>query len=214
MKRHAIATGCQVVTVRTGDEPSGESRVLATWNDGDARRAIVEFVEQRVADAVPVEERIAVFDNDGTLWCEKPMPIQADFILRRLAEMAEADPEPARPPALEGRVRARLRLARQGARRALRGRRHERADAPGRRPRRVRRASASRTSRPSRTRSCATTQHPTLGRGVPRMRRTRRWSSCSATWRRTASRTTSPRAAAATSCGRSARRCTASRASG
>jgi phosphoglycolate phosphatase-like HAD superfamily hydrolase len=34
-----------------------------------------------------------VFDNDGTLWCEKPMPIQADFILRRLFEMAQADPE-------------------------------------------------------------------------------------------------------------------------
>jgi phosphoserine phosphatase len=33
-----------------------------------------------------------VFDNDGTLWCEKPMPIQADFILRRLFEMAETDP--------------------------------------------------------------------------------------------------------------------------
>jgi phosphoglycolate phosphatase-like HAD superfamily hydrolase len=34
-----------------------------------------------------------VFDNDGTLWCEKPLPIQADFILRRLSEMAEADPQ-------------------------------------------------------------------------------------------------------------------------
>ena len=33
-----------------------------------------------------------MFDNDGTLWCEKPLPIQADFILRRLHEMAEADP--------------------------------------------------------------------------------------------------------------------------
>jgi hypothetical protein len=40
---------------------------------------------------------LAVFDNDGTLWCEKPMPIQLDFILRRLGEMAEAD------PALRGR---------------------------------------------------------------------------------------------------------------
>jgi phosphoserine phosphatase len=40
---------------------------------------------------VPVEERIAVFDNDGTLWVEKPMPIQLDFILRRLVEMADAD---------------------------------------------------------------------------------------------------------------------------
>jgi hypothetical protein len=40
---------------------------------------------------VPVEDRVAVFDNDGTLWCEKPMPIQLDFILRRLVEMADAD---------------------------------------------------------------------------------------------------------------------------
>jgi phosphoserine phosphatase len=68
------------------------TNVLATWNDGAARRAVVEFVERTVSGGVPVEERVAVFDNDGTLWCEKPMPIQADFILRRLAEMAQADP--------------------------------------------------------------------------------------------------------------------------
>jgi phosphoserine phosphatase len=67
--------------------------MLTGWSDGAAKRAVVEFVERTVADAVPVEERIAVFDNDGTLWCEKPMPIQADFILRRLYEMAEADPK-------------------------------------------------------------------------------------------------------------------------
>ena len=42
---------------------------------------------------VPVAERVAAFDNDGTLWCEKPMPIQADFVLRRLSEMADAHPE-------------------------------------------------------------------------------------------------------------------------
>ena len=65
--------------------------VLARWTDGAAKRAIVEFVGRTVADRVPVEERVAVFDNDGTLWCEKPMPIQADFILRRLFEMAQAD---------------------------------------------------------------------------------------------------------------------------
>jgi hypothetical protein len=35
---------------------------------------------------------VAVFDDDGTLWCEKPMPIQLDFILRRLVAMAEAEP--------------------------------------------------------------------------------------------------------------------------
>jgi phosphoglycolate phosphatase-like HAD superfamily hydrolase len=41
---------------------------------------------------VAPEERVAVFDNDGTLWCEKPVPIQMDFILRRFVEMARADP--------------------------------------------------------------------------------------------------------------------------
>jgi hypothetical protein len=45
---------------------------LLSWNDGTARRAIVDFVQG--AGAVPAEERVAVFDNDGTLWCEKPIP--------------------------------------------------------------------------------------------------------------------------------------------
>src|SRR5450755_4428041 len=72
---------------------SVQTELLTSWNPGAARRAVVEFVERTLSDDVPVEERIAVFDNDGTLWCEKPMPIQADFILRRLFEMAQADPD-------------------------------------------------------------------------------------------------------------------------
>jgi hypothetical protein len=68
---------------------------LPSWRDGPAKRAIVEFVAQvrgeSGSEPVPVAERLAVFDNDGTLWCEKPMPIQLDFILRRLVEMVEAD---------------------------------------------------------------------------------------------------------------------------
>ena len=68
---------------------------LVSWRDGSARQAIVEFVDRVRGSAgtppVPIEERIAVFDNDGTLWCEKPMPIQLDFILRRFAEMVAAD---------------------------------------------------------------------------------------------------------------------------
>jgi phosphoserine phosphatase len=80
----------------TEDASAGLVGGLSSWRDGSARRAIVEFVA-RVCGAdgsepVPVEDRLAVFDNDGTLWCEKPMPIQLDFILRRLVEMAEADP--------------------------------------------------------------------------------------------------------------------------
>ena len=62
---------------------------LAGWNDTPARHAIEEFID--AARELPPEERVAVFDNDGTLWCEQPMPIQLDFILRRLGEMAEAD---------------------------------------------------------------------------------------------------------------------------
>jgi len=71
---------------------NGAEQVLASWKDGAARRAVVEFTERTVSAGVPAAERVAVFDNDGTLWCEKPMPIQADFILRRLSEMAQADP--------------------------------------------------------------------------------------------------------------------------
>src|SRR3954466_5032599 len=64
---------------------------LSSWTDGPARTAIIDFVT-RACDEVPVAERVAVFDNDGTLWCEQPLPIQADFILRRLAQMAAGDP--------------------------------------------------------------------------------------------------------------------------
>ena len=66
---------------------------LDSWNEGAAKKAIVAFVAQTVSGGLPVEERVAVFDNDGTLWCEKPLRIQADFILRRLFEMADAHPE-------------------------------------------------------------------------------------------------------------------------
>lgn len=69
---------------------------LPTWTDGPTKNAIVAFVERTCAEGsptwVPPQERVAVFDNDGTLWCEKPMPIQLDFILRRLDAMALADP--------------------------------------------------------------------------------------------------------------------------
>jgi phosphoserine phosphatase len=74
--------------------PAGDP--LPSWRAGASKRAIQEFVERVTAedspDHVPPPERVAVFDNDGTLWCEKPMPIQADFIVRRLAAMADQDP--------------------------------------------------------------------------------------------------------------------------
>jgi len=69
---------------------------LDAWADGAAKNAIVDFVDRVTAEGssgfVEPEARVAVFDNDGTLWCEKPMYIQLDFLLRRFAEQARADP--------------------------------------------------------------------------------------------------------------------------
>ena len=72
---------------------------LPGWTDGATRAAILEFVRSVTEPGdsfVPPAERVAVFDNDGTLWCEKPMYPQADFLLRRWAEMAQAHPGLAR----------------------------------------------------------------------------------------------------------------------
>jgi phosphoserine phosphatase len=69
--------------------------VLASWRSGATRDAIIDFVE-RVSgdgpDALPPAERIAVFDNDGTLWTEKPIPTQLHFIVMEWAEAAKKDP--------------------------------------------------------------------------------------------------------------------------
>lgn len=69
---------------------------LASWRDGAGKAAILDFVAavttEGGADFVPAAERIAVFDNDGTLWCEQPAQPQVLFALDRAAELAAADP--------------------------------------------------------------------------------------------------------------------------
>jgi phosphoserine phosphatase len=73
-----------------------EEALLASWRDGAARRAIVGFVRSAGTEGspefVPPPERVAVFDNDGTLWSEKPVPVQLDFTLARMTEQAAGDP--------------------------------------------------------------------------------------------------------------------------
>ncbi len=73
-----------------------KTQILPSWNAGLARKAIVEFVarvtDEKSADYVPPQARIAVFDNDGTLWCEQPVQVQLFFAFARLDEMAEHDP--------------------------------------------------------------------------------------------------------------------------
>jgi phosphoglycolate phosphatase-like HAD superfamily hydrolase len=70
---------------------------LPSWNEGAAKQSIVDFVKRVTTpgskDFVPVPERIAVFDNDGTLWCEQPMPVQFYFALDRVKQLAPQHPE-------------------------------------------------------------------------------------------------------------------------
>jgi phosphoserine phosphatase len=69
--------------------------MLESWNEGKAKEAIVDFVTSATTPAsgfVEVADRIATFDNDGTLWVEQPMPPQFDFVFRHWAEEIKADP--------------------------------------------------------------------------------------------------------------------------
>ncbi|RKG99410.1 haloacid dehalogenase-like hydrolase [Corallococcus sp. CA053C] len=68
---------------------------LPSWNDGPVKQSIVGFVSRVTTegspDFLPVEERIAVFDNDGTLWQEKPA-VQGAFLVERVRALADKDP--------------------------------------------------------------------------------------------------------------------------
>ena len=69
--------------------------VLASWNGGKAKDAILDFVTRATTDGpdfVATADRIATFDNDGTLWVEQPLPPQFDFVFGKWAEEIKADP--------------------------------------------------------------------------------------------------------------------------
>jgi phosphoglycolate phosphatase-like HAD superfamily hydrolase len=70
---------------------------LASWNDGPAKQAIVEFVKATTTEGspqfVPPEERVATFDQDGTLWVEHPMYTQVMYCLERVPTLVKAKPE-------------------------------------------------------------------------------------------------------------------------
>lgn len=70
---------------------------LPSWNEGEARQSIIDFVQGVTTtgstDFVPIAERIAVFDNDGTLWAEQPVYVQAQFAFDQLKVQADAHPE-------------------------------------------------------------------------------------------------------------------------
>lgn len=85
------AAACAAVHASAPADP------LPSWKDGDTKAAITAFVERVTkegsADFVPPAERIATFDNDGTLWCEQPLYFQALYAFDRVEAMAKDHPE-------------------------------------------------------------------------------------------------------------------------
>jgi phosphoglycolate phosphatase-like HAD superfamily hydrolase len=77
--------------------PANAQDPLPSWNDGPSKKAIVNFVarvtKEGGAEFVPVTERIAVFDNDGTLWSEQPLYFQLLFAVDRVKALAPQHPE-------------------------------------------------------------------------------------------------------------------------
>ena len=99
--------------------------MLSSWNEGPARSAILEFVdrvsEEGGPDHVPPAERIAVLDNDGTLWCEKPTYVQALFIVARLGDAVAARSELAEQPVVKALLAGDLAGAQQYGMEAIAG---------------------------------------------------------------------------------------------
>jgi hypothetical protein len=77
--------------------PTPRADRLPSWNDGPAKKAILDFVARTTTDGapdfVPVPQRIAVFDNDGTLWAEQPIYFQFAFAIDRVKALAAQHPE-------------------------------------------------------------------------------------------------------------------------
>ncbi len=94
--RHPITMALLGTLAFTANSARGAD-LLPSWSDGPARKSIVDFVTKVTTAAsatfVPVLERIAVFENDGTLWCEQPLPVQLYFAIDRVKVLAPQDPE-------------------------------------------------------------------------------------------------------------------------
>jgi hypothetical protein len=78
---------------------------LPSWNAGPAKAAIIAYVERTTtegaADLIPVSERIAVFDNDGTLWPENPLPFQLAYVLDELKARSVTEPALTKDPMVQ-----------------------------------------------------------------------------------------------------------------
>ncbi|OJU31123.1 MAG: haloacid dehalogenase [Alphaproteobacteria bacterium 65-37] len=99
MRRRSFVGSVIATAVLSGSAARAwaQGNALASWNDGPAKQSIVDFVTRTTTvggpDWVPVPERIATFDNDGTLWTEKPFYFQLMFAMDRVKTMAASHPD-------------------------------------------------------------------------------------------------------------------------
>ena len=86
-----------LISATTGGAVAQAADPLPSWNDGDAKQAILSFVtavtREDSSEFVASAERIATFDNDGTLWVEQPMYVQLAFAIDRVKALAPLHPE-------------------------------------------------------------------------------------------------------------------------
>jgi len=110
------ALACSAAFARAADP-------LPSWNDGPAKQSLITFVAKVTRpgspDFVPVPERIAVFDNDGTLWCEKPLPVQLFFVIDRVKALAPQHPDWATTEPFASILKGDLKSALAGGEKAL-----------------------------------------------------------------------------------------------
>ncbi len=96
-RRSVLFALLAMILVFVAPAPGHAEDPLPSWNEGAAKTAILSFVERVTKegspDFVPASERIAVFDNDGTLWPENPLPFQAAFAFDEVKRLAAEKPE-------------------------------------------------------------------------------------------------------------------------
>jgi len=103
VRRHVLRTLAATLVVLLGPmlptltQVQAQTDPLPSWNDGAVKQSILNFVaavtREGSPDFVPPDERIATFDNDGTLWVEQPMYVQLAFALDRVKVLAPLHPE-------------------------------------------------------------------------------------------------------------------------
>ena len=97
LNRRVVLAAVLIIGLSGGGASAQVPDPLPSWNDSAPKQAIIEFVgrvtREGSSDYVKPAERIATFDNDGTLWCEKPLPVQGAFALDRIKALAPQHPE-------------------------------------------------------------------------------------------------------------------------